>query len=141
MFLAAFGDNVQAAAGAEYALEELRRHRLPAVGQGHRVHDPAGPSTSRRASPRPAAPSSLEDTYEDDATDFSAQIAKIKALPEQPAFYYIAAMPDNVGTVVKQMRDAGLTGPIVGGDGYDTPDLLADRRAGLRTTCSSPPTR
>ena len=34
-------------------------------------------------------------------------------------------MPDNVGIVVKQMRDAGLTGPIVGGDGYDTPDLPA----------------
>ena len=53
----------------------------------------------------------LEDTYESDATDFSAQITKVKALPEQPAFYYIAAMPDNIGTVVKQMRDAGLTGP------------------------------
>ena len=66
-----------------------------------------------------------EDTYESDATDFAAQIAKIKALPEQPAFYYVAAMPGNIGIVVKQMRDAGLTGPIVGGDGYDTPDLPA----------------
>ena len=27
----------------------------------------------------------LEDTYETDATDFSAQITKLKALPEQPA--------------------------------------------------------
>jgi branched-chain amino acid transport system substrate-binding protein len=34
-------------------------------------------------------------------------------------------MPYNVGPVVKQMRDAGITGPIVGGDGYDTPDLVA----------------
>jgi branched-chain amino acid transport system substrate-binding protein len=25
---------------------------------------------------------------------------------------------------VKQFRDAGITGPIVGGDGYDTPDLI-----------------
>ncbi|TME13473.1 MAG: hypothetical protein E6I65_00950 [Chloroflexi bacterium] len=25
---------------------------------------------------------------------------------------------------MKQFRDAGITGPIVGGDGYDTPDLL-----------------
>ena len=42
----------------------------------------------------------------------------------QPAFYYIAAMPYNVGPVVKQLRDAGLTGPVVGGDGYDTPDIV-----------------
>jgi branched-chain amino acid transport system substrate-binding protein len=34
-------------------------------------------------------------------------------------------MPYNVGPVVKQFRDAGLMGPIVGGDGYDTPDLVA----------------
>ncbi len=62
--------------------------------------------------------------YDDKATDFSAQITKVKALPTQPDFYYVAAMPYNVGPVVKQFRDAGLTAPIVGGDGYDTPDLV-----------------
>jgi branched-chain amino acid transport system substrate-binding protein len=54
----------------------------------------------------------LEDQYDDKATDFSAQIAKVKALPTQPDFYYVAAMPYNIGPVVKQFRDAGLTGPI-----------------------------
>jgi branched-chain amino acid transport system substrate-binding protein len=33
-------------------------------------------------------------------------------------------MPYNIGTIVKQLRDAGLTNPVVGGDGYDTPDLI-----------------
>ena len=66
----------------------------------------------------------LEDSYDDKATDFSAQIAKVKALSPQPDFYYVAAMPYNVGTVVKQFRDAGLTGPIVGGDGYDDPSWV-----------------
>src|SRR4029077_15751621 len=66
----------------------------------------------------------LEGQYEDAVTDFSAQIAQAKALDPQPSFYYIAAMPDNIGTLVKQFRDAGLTAPIVGGDGYDTPDLV-----------------
>ncbi len=41
-------------------------------------------------------------------------------------------MPYNVGPVVKQFRDAGITGPIVGGDGYDTPDLPDRRRPGRR---------
>src|SRR5258707_420554 len=67
----------------------------------------------------------LEDTYDDKATDFSAQITKLKALDKQPDFYYIAAMPYNVGPVVKQLRDAGLNGPVIGGDGYDTPDLVS----------------
>jgi len=33
-------------------------------------------------------------------------------------------MPYNAGIVVKQFRRAGLTGPIVGGDGYDSPDIV-----------------
>ena len=37
---------------------------------------------------------------------------------------YVSAQPDDIGLVVKQMRQAGLTQPIVGGDGYDTPLLL-----------------
>jgi branched-chain amino acid transport system substrate-binding protein len=34
-------------------------------------------------------------------------------------------MPYNVGPVVLQMRQAGIDGPIVGGDGYDTPDIVS----------------
>jgi branched-chain amino acid transport system substrate-binding protein len=67
----------------------------------------------------------LEDQYDDKATDFAAQIAKVKVLPQQPDFYFISAMPYNVGPAVKQFRAAGLTGPIMGGDGYDTPDLVS----------------
>ena len=33
-------------------------------------------------------------------------------------------MPDDIGLVVKQMRQAGVMQPIVGGDGYDTPLLV-----------------
>jgi branched-chain amino acid transport system substrate-binding protein len=124
MFLEPFGDNVQAAAGAEYALGEFgdTAYLLWDKGQTYTTLL-AGYFKDRFESA--GGTIVAEDTYESDATDFAAQIAKIKALPEQPAFYYIAAMPGNVGIVVKQMRDAGLTGPIVGGDGYDTPDLAA----------------
>src|SRR6185437_8426468 len=37
---------------------------------------------------------------------------------------YVSAMPDEIGLIVKQMRQAGVTQPIVGGDGYDTPLLI-----------------
>jgi branched-chain amino acid transport system substrate-binding protein len=33
-------------------------------------------------------------------------------------------MPDDIGLIVKQMRQAGVMQPIVGGDGYDTPLLI-----------------
>ncbi|MEJ2359686.1 MAG: ABC transporter substrate-binding protein, partial [Deinococcales bacterium] len=66
----------------------------------------------------------LEDSYKSGDTSYSAQITKLKALSTQPDFLYISAMPDDIGTIVKQVRQAGVNLPIVGGDGYDTPLLV-----------------
>jgi branched-chain amino acid transport system substrate-binding protein len=124
MFLACFGDNVQAAAGAEFGFHTFGKSVYLLVDKGveyttllagyFKAHftDLGGTIV-------------LEDQYEDKAIDFAAQITKLKALPKQPDFYYIAAMPYNIGPIVKQFRDAGLTGPIVGGDGYDDPTWIA----------------
>lgn len=124
MFLACFGDNVQAAAGAEYGFENFGKNAYLLWDKGVEYTTLLGGYFKDRFTEL-GGTIVLEDQYEDDATDFSAQIAKIKAMPEQPDFYFISAMPYNVGPVIKQFRDAGLTGPIVGGDGYDTPDLIS----------------
>jgi branched-chain amino acid transport system substrate-binding protein len=65
-----------------------------------------------------------EDTYAAGTTDFSAQIARLKGLSAPPDILYIASGPDEIGSLVKQLREAGVDLPIVGGDGYDTPLLL-----------------
>ena len=124
MFLAAFGDNVQAAAGAEYALKKFGKNAYLLWDKGVEYTTLLGAYFKARFVDA-GGTIALEDSYDDKATDFSAQIAKIKALSPQPDFYYIAAMPYNIGPLAKQMRDAGITGPIVGGDGYDTPDLVS----------------
>jgi branched-chain amino acid transport system substrate-binding protein len=124
VFLACFGDNVQAAAGAEFGFKtygptayllwnnDIEYTILLARYFKERFTGLGGAVV-------------LADSYLDATTDFSAQIAKVKALPKQPDFYYVAAMPYDVGPLVKQFRAAGLTGPILGGDGYDTPDLIS----------------
>jgi branched-chain amino acid transport system substrate-binding protein len=124
MFLACFGDNVQAAAGAEFAFNKFGKNAYLLSDKGVEYTTLLGGYFKARFTEL-GGNLVLEDQYDDKATDFSAQIAKVKALPQQPDFYYIAAMPYNVGPVIKQFRDAGLTGPIVGGDGYDTPDLVS----------------
>jgi branched-chain amino acid transport system substrate-binding protein len=123
MFLAAFGDNVQAAAGAEFGFQQFGKTAALLVDKDVEYTTLLAGYFKARFTEL-GGTILVEDTYADDATDFAPQIEKLKALPQQPAFYYIAAMPNNVGLVVKQLRQAGLTGPIVGGDGYDTPDLI-----------------
>jgi branched-chain amino acid transport system substrate-binding protein len=124
MFLAAFGDNVQAAAGAEYALAKFGKNAYLLWDKGVEYTTLLGAYFKARFA-EAGGTIVLEDSYDDEATDFSAQIAKIKALSPQPDFYYLSAMPYNIGPLAKQMRDAGIDGPIVGGDGYDTPDLVS----------------
>jgi branched-chain amino acid transport system substrate-binding protein len=123
MFLAPFGDNVQAAVGAEFAASKFGTKAYLLWDKGTEYTTLlAGYFKVRFA--ELGGEIVLEDTYQFGDKDYSAQIAKVKALPEQPDFYYISAMPDDIGTTVKQFREAGITGPIVGGDGYDTPLLV-----------------
>lgn len=124
VFLAAFGDNVQAAVGAEFALNKLNAktcYLLTDMGTEYttllsdyfvNAYEHGGGRIVGR------------DTYKIGDKTFTAQIAKIKALPEQPAFIYAAANAEEIGLILKQLRQAGVNLPVVGGDGYDTPLLL-----------------
>ena len=139
MFLACFGDNVQAAVGAEYAFKKFGKNAYFLWDKGVEYTTLLGQYFKARFTEL-GGTIALEDSYDDKATDFSAQITKIKALSPQPDFYYVAAMPYNIGPLVKQFRDAGITGPIVGGDGYDTPDLVKVAGPATEQRRSSRPT-
>ena len=65
-----------------------------------------------------------QEKYTQGAADFSAQLARMKALPEQPDFYYISSYMPDLGLIIRTMREAGITTPIMGGDSYDDPGLF-----------------
>ena len=54
--------------------------------------------------------------------DFTAIITKIQTL--KPDAIFFGGMYGQVGPFAKQLRDKGITTPIVGGDGYDSDDLM-----------------
>jgi branched-chain amino acid transport system substrate-binding protein len=65
-----------------------------------------------------------QEKYTQGAADFSAQLARMKALPQQPDFYYISSYMPDLGLIIRAMREAGITAPIMGGDSYDDPGLF-----------------
>jgi len=124
LFMSCFGDNVQAAAGAEYAYGTLKAHTTYLlIDKGMEYTLLLGKYFKERFTEL-GGQVVLEDTYQTGDKDFSAQITRLKGLGTMPDMLYIASGPDDVGTIVKQFRDAGVDQPIVGGDGYDTPLLV-----------------
>ncbi|WP_428926857.1 ABC transporter substrate-binding protein [Marinibacterium sp. SX1] len=63
--------------------------------------------------------------YTSGTTDWSPQIAELRALDPAPDAVFISwAMPD-IGILIRQMRSAGLDAWVVGSDGFDDPSLDA----------------
>lgn len=54
--------------------------------------------------------------------DFRATLTKIKAL--NPDVIYLPAYYEEVAKIIKQARDMGITVPILGTDGWDSPKLV-----------------
>ena len=66
----------------------------------------------------------FEDTYTQGQGDISAQVARIKALPQKPDFIYISSYMPDLALMIRTLRESGITAPVVGGDSYDDPGLF-----------------
>lgn len=62
-------------------------------------------------------------TDEDKTQDFSAQLTKIKAA--QPDILFLPNYYSSVAMISRQARSMGITVPMIGGDGWDSPQLTA----------------
>jgi branched-chain amino acid transport system substrate-binding protein len=62
-------------------------------------------------------------SYSQGDTDFRAQLTKLKAAG--PDAIFVPGYYNDVGLIVRQAREIGITIPILGGDGWDSPELFA----------------
>jgi branched-chain amino acid transport system substrate-binding protein len=62
------------------------------------------------------------ESYAKDDVDFSALLTKLKQ--QQPDVLFIPDYYNKVGLIAKQARQAGLTVHLLGGDGWDSPEML-----------------
>jgi branched-chain amino acid transport system substrate-binding protein len=121
LFMVPFGDDAQAYAIADYATQELgAKTAWVLVDQAYDFTTALNTFFQERFTEK-GGKIVLEDSYQSGDTDFSAQISRLRALPEQPDVLFVSAIPNEAGITTQQIRDAGLTQPILSGDGFDTP--------------------
>jgi branched-chain amino acid transport system substrate-binding protein len=113
LFLACFGDNVQAAAGAEWAVKMLKARSAVVLYKQDSSYARLlqGYFESRFKQLRgtvlavkPYTSATIKDA--------------VKELP-QADLVYLAAQPDDVAAAIAALRGAGIAAPILGGDGLD----------------------
>ena len=62
-----------------------------------------------------------KEAYTQSDPDFKGQLTKIREL--KPDIIYIPGYYGQVGIIVKQARELGMEMPLLGGDGWDSPEL------------------
>ncbi len=62
------------------------------------------------------------ESYAANDTDFSAIVTKVKGMNFDTVF--IPGYYGEAGLIIKALREAGVTAPIIGADGFDSPELI-----------------
>jgi branched-chain amino acid transport system substrate-binding protein len=127
-FMAAFGDDAQAHAVADLARGDLRARSAFLVVDRRADFTRALARFFRRRFVARGGKVAGRLSYATGERDFSAAMARIRALRPQPDVLFFSGLPSEAGRLVRQARAAGLTQPILSGDGFDTP--LIGRVAG-----------
>jgi len=124
VFLVPFGDNTQAAAGAEFGMREFGAS-VAILWDTTSQYTRTLPQYFRTRFEELHGVVALDASY-DGGCDISMLGEQVAQLSPPPDFVYLAGLPDCIGSVVASLRAAGVAQPIVGGDGLDTPNLLGD---------------
>lgn len=123
IFMAAYGDDSQAKAMAAFAVKTFKP-----TGRAVNVAILADTTMAftrelsmyfKSSFTSMGGKISLEDQFVSGDTDFSSQIAKLKAVSPAADAIFVSASPEDAPLLVKQIRASGVDIPILSGDGFD----------------------
>lgn len=119
LFLACFGDNVQAAAGAEWAWNDREYKKAIILFDSTEIYTTLlkGYFQTRFAE----LGGTILEMRPYDPKNIGQEL--VQNLPESDFVFLSAEVPKEALTIVTLLREAGLNVPVLGGDGYDTEDI------------------
>jgi branched-chain amino acid transport system substrate-binding protein len=113
-------DDVQGPVGADFVVNVLKAKRIYVLNNKTAYGEGIANAFAARAK-QLGAKVLVEAGQEAADTDFSSFINKAKA--DKPDAIYFGAIYTEAAPMLKQLRQAGLNTPLVGGDGFDGQDL------------------
>ncbi|RJF72048.1 branched-chain amino acid ABC transporter substrate-binding protein [Deinococcus cavernae] len=114
-------DDAQGPAGGEFVVNNLKAKKVYVLND----KTPYGQGLAEQAEKAMKAAGATivqSEGVTAEERDFTAVITKIQAL--KPDAIYFGGLYGQVGPFLKQVRDKGINTPVVGGDGFDSEDLI-----------------
>ncbi|MBB6016152.1 branched-chain amino acid ABC transporter substrate-binding protein [Deinococcus radiopugnans] len=131
-------DDAQGPAGAEFMLNKLKAKKVYILNDKTAYGEGLASEVEKTLKAGGATVVTNEGTEE--KSDFSSVIAKIKL--QKPDAVYFGGIYTQIGIFIRQLRDAGIDIPVVGGDGLDSTELAVIAAKGANniyyTTIAAP---
>lgn len=122
IFRACFIDPFQGAVLATFAREKLNSRRAALLTSISSAYSTGLGEVFRAEFPRAGGAIVSDQKYAEGDKDFKAQLTAIKAAA--PDVLFIPGYYTEVALIAKQARELGITAPLIGGDGWEAPELL-----------------
>jgi len=122
VFRACFIDPFQGTVGAKFALDSLKAKTAAVMYDVGNDYSKGLAEYFQAAFAGRGGKVVARESYAKDDVDFSAILTKIKQ--QQPEVLFVPDYYNKVGLIAKQVRQLGLTAKMLGGDGWDSPEML-----------------
>ncbi len=121
-FRACYIDPFQGTVGANFALKELKAKTAAVLYDVGNDYSKGLAEYFKATFTKGGGNIVAYESYQKDDVDFSAIITKVGM--KKPEVIYIPDYYNKVALIARQLREKGLKGVMIGGDGWDSPELL-----------------
>lgn len=121
VFRVCFIDPFQGSVAAQYAAKNLNAKTAAIFGDVQSDYSKGLSEVFKAEFTKAGGKIVSEQSYAQTDPDFKGQLTAIRAA--KPDVIYIPGYYGQVGIIAKQARELGMNMPLLGGDGWDSPDL------------------
>jgi branched-chain amino acid transport system substrate-binding protein len=121
-FRVCYTDDLQGPVMAKFAYDDLKLRKVALVTDKKQPYSTGLSDSFRAYFTKLGGEIVDEQFYESDQTQFSGQLTNLKQ--KSPDGLFLSGYFNEVGPIVRQARQAGITVPVMGGDGWDSSEIL-----------------
>ncbi|WP_370876192.1 ABC transporter substrate-binding protein [Neobacillus ginsengisoli] len=122
VFRTSFIDPFQGTVAANFATKELKVKSAAIFADSASDYAKGLAASFKKTFEKAGGKIVTEEAYVAKDTDFRSTLTRIKA--KNPEFIFIPGYYEEVGLIIKQARELGITVPFMGADGWDSPKLV-----------------